>query len=186
MWIIPLLLSAVASTLVLVVPASGSSVFSGCGNNPCPPWQSNSTRGCVCSSSNFDDVIQCRDDPYELHLQKCYCITCSQSRYMFGPCQVTCTRKYLGLYFDVEANNTNEVMCGTYNRQGQMCGQCKPGYAPPVYSYSLSCVNCTTSNWGKYTAVSLHHHHLLQSTCYLLTRTSPGADFFHQTSPEST
>ena len=36
-----------------------------------------------------------------------------------------------------------------------MCGRCRSDYAPPVYSYSLSCVNCTTSNWGKYTAVSL-------------------------------
>ena len=49
----------------------------------------------------------------------------------------------------------NERMCSAYNRQGQLCGSCIPGYAPPAYSYSLSCVKCTTNNWAKYTAVSL-------------------------------
>ena len=154
MWLIVTLLLSVAESSQLIVP-SGDSVFRGCGNDPCPPWQINFTGTCVCPIKTFDDVIQCRDDPYELRLHKCYCITCSQSRFLFGPCQFTCTRKYNGVTFVVEPNNTNEVMCGSHNRQGQMCGQCKPGYAPPVYSYSLSCVNCTTSNWGKYTAVSL-------------------------------
>ena len=62
------------------------------------------------------------------------------------------------LYFPIAVNSTsqlNEFMCRRYNRQGQLCGSCVPGYTPPVYSYYLSCVNCTTSNWAKYTAVSL-------------------------------
>ena len=48
---------------------------------------------------------------------------------------------------------TTTVICSRYKRQGQMCGSCMEGYSPPVYSYSPSCVNCTTSNWAKYTAV---------------------------------
>ena len=77
-----------------------------------------------------------------------------------GSCQYTCQRTENGyaLYFPITVNSTsqlNEFMCRRYNRQGQLCGSCVPGYAPPVYSYYLSCVNCTTSNWGKYTAVSL-------------------------------
>ena len=37
-----------------------------------------------------------------------------------------------------------------------MCGRCKSDYAQTsLLLLSLSCVNCTTSNWGKYTAVSL-------------------------------
>ena len=42
------------------------------------------------------------------------------------------------------------------NRTGQMCGSCVKGYAPPVYSYSLACVECSKYkyNWIKYIAVA--------------------------------
>ena len=77
-----------------------------------------------------------------------------------GACQYTCQRATheSGYYYPIhtsQPSGLNEVVCSGYKRQGQMCGSCMDGYAPPVYSYSLSCVNCTTSNWAKYTAVSL-------------------------------
>ena len=50
----------------------------------------------------------------------------------------------------------NEYMCAGLNREGQLCGRCVKGFAPPVYSYSLSCVNCTDYhlNWLKYIGVA--------------------------------
>ena len=60
--------------------------------------------------------------------------------------------------FDITINSSSEInvfLCHEYFRQGQFCGSYVTGYAPPVYSYSLSCVSCTTSNWAKYIAVSL-------------------------------
>ena len=47
-------------------------------------------------------------------------------------------------------------LCKKYNRDGQLCGKCQKGFAPPVYSYSVSCVNCAeyTKNWVKYVAIS--------------------------------
>ena len=47
-------------------------------------------------------------------------------------------------------------MCDDLNRNGQLCGKCKKGFAPPVYSYSLKCVNCMdySLNWLKYIAVA--------------------------------
>ena len=77
---------------------------------------------------------------------------------LVGSCQYTCRRKGNGYFFDITVNKSsqiNEFMCSRYKRQGQLCGSCVTGYAPPVYSYFLSCVNCTDSNWAKYTAVSL-------------------------------
>ena len=37
-----------------------------------------------------------------------------------------------------------------------MCGRCEEGYAPPVYSYSLACVECSdyNYNWLKYAAAA--------------------------------
>ena len=143
------------STLV----STESSGFESCWNDPCPPWQYNSNGTCICSWHQFHTLVQCKNDPYDLQLQRCYCMTCGQHKVLVGACQFTCTGEfYEELFFPVNTDNVstlNYVMCGSHNRQGQMCGRCKPGYAPPVYSYSLSCVNCTTSNWGKYTAVSL-------------------------------
>ena len=125
----------------------------------CPPFQvrKNKTGICTCDSYRvafIGEMVHCRNNPYELAIQRCYCAT-YRHRLVFGPCQYTCSNKS---FLDITVNSTallSNAVCGPHNRQGQMCGQCKPGYAPPVYSYSLTCVNCTTSNWGKFTAVSL-------------------------------
>ena len=61
----------------------------------------------------------------------------------------------------VKSNNWsefNENACSGLhmNRTGQMCGSCVKGYALPVYSYSLACVECSDYkyNWIKYIAVA--------------------------------
>ena len=124
----------------------------------CPTWQQrNSTGECACGA-NIDETVVCRTQPYSLKVMSCYCMTKSKrNNTVIGACPYTCWRLEKGYvyYFPVQRGNVDEFMCARYRRKGQMCGHCKPGYAPPVYSYSLSCVNCTTSNWGKYTAVSL-------------------------------
>ena len=61
-------------------------------------------------------------------------------------------------YFLLPCNTSelNKFMCSKSNRDGQLCGKCREGFAPPVYSYSLTCVNCTdyNLNWLKYLAVA--------------------------------
>ena len=77
---------------------------------------------------------------------------------LVGPCLYGCNRLGGFSFFFIPVNSTSQIngfMCGTFNRRGQLCGSCVPGHAPPVYSYSPSCVNCTTTNWTKYFAVSL-------------------------------
>ena len=36
----------------------------------------------------------------------------------------------------------NEAMCGHLNREGLLCGKCKPGYGTAVYSKGFKCVKC--------------------------------------------
>ena len=50
----------------------------------------------------------------------------------------------------------NHAMCGDFNRDGQLCGECKANYSPPVYSYDLHCTMCSDSqySWMKYVAVA--------------------------------
>ena len=127
----------------------------------CHPWQyrSNASEKCECEQP-LESIVLCRNEPYDLQLHDCYCMTQTNEKdqIIVGSCQYTCKRTRNGYYFDITANTSSEMnmlMCERYNRQGQLCGSCMPGYAPPVYSYNLSCVNCTTSNWAKYMAVSL-------------------------------
>ena len=43
--------------------------------------------------------------------------------------------------------------CGKYNREGRLCGRCKPGYGPAVYAFSLMCAKCSsnsTAGWALY------------------------------------
>ena len=39
----------------------------------------------------------------------------------------------------------NKVMCGPLNREGLLCGRCKPGYGVAVYSKTFKCVKCDKS-----------------------------------------
>ena len=139
---------------------TGRPPLNGNGNEPCPPWQVNTTGRCKCSSETIHYTVQCQDDPYQLSLHECYCMTYNHemNELHVGSCQYNCHRITGGFFIQIQVNTTsqiNEFMCGIYNRQGQLCGSCVTGCAPPVYSYYPSCVNCTTSNWGKYMAVSL-------------------------------
>ena len=52
------------------------------------------------------------------------------------------------------ASQLDEVMCGPYNRRGLLCGECKDGYGPVVYSFDMTCANCS-SLWSRY-AISLY------------------------------
>ena len=154
-----LLLLALASKSSLAIQDSHN-VSVDIDSEPCGPWQSRNrdSQECKCAKS-LQDIVVCQNKPYTLKLYACYCMTYNKNTdyVVVGSCQFSCQRSK-GYYFDITANTTvelNERMCSAYNRQGQLCGSCIPGYAPPAYSYSLSCVKCTTNNWAKYTAVSL-------------------------------
>ena len=131
-------------------------------DDSCPPWQvrNNTTGICKCMFGDIQGIVRCRDEPYSLQLFECFCMTyyTDTNQSLVGSCQYTCARQGNGHYFYITVDTSlklNERMCSGYRRQGQLCGSCIAGFSPPVYSYSLSCVNCTTSNWAKYTAVSL-------------------------------
>ena len=126
---------------------------------PCPFWLiGNYTAGtCDCGTAQLQGIIHCNADPYELSLYSCYCMTYNYDNVTtVAPCLYTCARG--GAYFfDIAVNTTaeiNEFMCSRYRREGPLCGRCMHGTSPPVYSYYTFCINCTTSNWGKYLAIS--------------------------------
>ena len=113
---------------------------------------------CRCGDS-LQGIVECNPITFRLKVLRCYCITYSEllNTTVVGYCLTTCpsppTRSVIHI------KNTNDLdsrMCGGLHRQGQMCGRCEEGYAPPVYSYSLSCVECSDYkyNWLKYITVA--------------------------------
>ena len=48
-------------------------------------------------------------------------------------------------------------MCGPLNREGTLCGRCKPEYGPALYSYTLQCEKCWNHGygWALYFAIEL-------------------------------
>ena len=133
-------------------------------NTTCPPWfipDSNSTTGCKCGSTR-ENIVKCDNVSQRSYLFQCYCMTYNQDIQV-----AVVAHSFFGCLLQTEPNTfyipltstipkLNELMCGHANREGQLCGRCKDGFAVPIYSYDLSCVRCSehTTNWVKYIAVA--------------------------------
>ena len=102
----------------------------------------------------------CNSETQKIEVRKCYCMTYSSDNtsLVVGKCQYSCyfaDHKRIIIFYYPLPSNISQV-CDLFHRDGQLCGKCKDGFAPPVYSYDSSCVNCTeySSNCVKYMAIS--------------------------------
>ena len=128
-------------------------------------YYDNNTHQCQCGD-DLKETIQCHEDK-TVSIKACYCITVNDNMEpLVGFCLYTCSQSlfkrnkrninYIEIENNITVNQLVEKTCGVYNRHGLMCGQCIEGYGLPVYSYNLSCVECTDYkyNWLKYIAVA--------------------------------
>ena len=129
----------------------------------CPPWTTyrNNTRSCECLEETLHQVVLCNRVTKQVDVLFCFCMTYSYSQkgVVIGHCIIACGLPRI--YHTIRSNSSdmlNQEICGLYNREGQLCGQCIQYHAPPVYSYSLKCVPCKRKhfyqNLVKYLAVS--------------------------------
>ena len=112
---------------------------------------------CECGNS-VGHTVECNNVTKKVKLAYCYCMTFdnNEETVVTGGCLYSCATHH---YYHIPPNRSdlnNQSVCERNNREGQLCGKCQDGFAPPVYSYSLSCVNCTDyhNNWLKYAAIS--------------------------------
>ena len=126
----------------------------------CSRWMipiRNST-ACKCGSK-LGGVVSCNSETQKVKILKCYCMTHSSDNtsLIVGACWYSCqlAKHTVDAFYTVPLNVSK--VCDLFHRAGQLCGKCKDGFAPPVYSYNSSCVNCTdySNNWAKYMAISL-------------------------------
>ena len=127
----------------------------------CPLWTTLQNDSCKCGSDAFG-LVQCEDARGAFGVTNCYCMTTDKNNTspLVGSCYYACEHLLtVDTHYKLEVNTTQDldiVTCRHYNRTGVMCGKCIEGYGLPVYSYSLSCVECShyKYNWLKYIAVA--------------------------------
>ena len=126
----------------------------------CTEVWNNGSQQCQCEcGENLGDLVDCDDNSLDVHLAMCYCMTRyqdDQNTIVVGACAYQC--------YHHEGNSAyyhiSDYECNRSARTGQLCGRCWTGYAPPVYSYDLDCVECSSSHndivkrWVKYIVIA--------------------------------
>ena len=107
------------------------------------------------------DVVHC-SPAGNLSVLDCYCVTYNTGHSLveIGNCIYNCEKHEKSDLSDIvhhnlprNASELNELTCGNiFNRNGTLCGKCKDGYFPQVYSFNLTCVKCPhgRGNWWKF------------------------------------
>ena len=131
----------------------------------CPTWMhySNETNSCLCGAE-YHGVVKCNTTLNETYILGCYQMTFDDKfqRVIAGLSFYGCTNqaKVYSIYYRVPANRSqiNEKMCNQFYRGGRLCGACRDGYSPLVYSYQVYCKQCSDSeskyNWAIFAAVT--------------------------------
>ena len=114
----------------------------------------NGSIACECGS-DLGLVISCDGASGQVELLEHYCMTYDTRNISLVVGQCYFAYKLTG-YYRYTLPDDPSLLKQDYGRTGQLCGRCKDGYAPPVYSYNLSCVECTdySYNWMKYIAAA--------------------------------
>ena len=150
----------VGTSLALAMTARQSQVHN-CplGFEPVRHPSANSTGECKCKE-HLDPAIHCDQDSKQLYLKVGYCMTTynetdTESTVVVGQCPYihpSAENSSLLRYFPLPPNLTesdlDEYMCGEINRVGRLCGQCKNGTGPLVFSAVLKCVECLDYSYG--------------------------------------
>ena len=106
------------------------------------------------------DILKCSSQD-NISVLDCYCITYDkESQAEVGSCIYNCvntnkTDSSDPVYHILPENtsDSNKVVCGKeFFRDGTLCGKCKDGYFPQVYSFNMTCVKCPhgRANWWKF------------------------------------
>ena len=124
------------------------------------PWtiakNEGNTTSCHCGS-NVGGLVKCDDNSFDVQVLTCYCMSHYQKDpniTVVGACMYLCHQPLGKDYHTVLWCGKNEP-----SRDGQLCGSCRKGFSPPVYSYDWHCVNSSfhdgyAQHWIKYIAVA--------------------------------
>ena len=131
----------------------------------CPTWMyfTRETNECVCGVGHHD-MVKCNAKLNETYILDCHQMTFDEKleKVIAGLSIYGCLNQAnpYEIYHKVPANRSqiNEVMCSPFSRGGRLCGACRHGYSPLVYSYQLYCKQCSEAeskyNWAIFIVVA--------------------------------
>ena len=127
----------------------------------CPVWSIYNAKldKCECYRG-IGEYLRCNDEGYIVGLNGCSCSTYNWSSGVktIGYCLYECS-PFHGTSFETPLNisSINTTMCGSYKRNGTLCGTCQEETYPAVYSFSMTCINCKhfIFNWITFLVWSL-------------------------------
>ena len=112
----------------------------------------NGSVGCRCGAK-LGGMVHCNENTSKVQLLSCFCMSIyvkDPNITVVGACMYTCRHGQDYNLVPTNASELSDKMCGkrdfVSNREGQLCGRCKEGFAPPAYSYDWKCVRCTNSS----------------------------------------
>ena len=116
-------------------------------NTTCPTWLYYNNRTQLCECGYNTSLIECDQKTETVEIWDGYCATYSgQDQFYAGVCPLR-HRKYrinrMYSKLPTDPHLLNRDMCSPYNREGLLCGGCRKGYGPAVYSLSLDCADCS-------------------------------------------
>ena len=123
----------------------------------CPLWFHRGSEGAGCEAGpQLGGIVWQNMATLQTYLPQCNCMTQHNGTLAVGACLYTCNATTGSFPLPCDVTDLNNFTCAGLNREGQLCGQCIEGHAPPVYSYDLKCVECKDYqyNWLKYLAVA--------------------------------
>ena len=116
----------------------------------CPTWmyRNNTSTRCICGVDNYH-TVKCDESTNRVYILDSHLLTFDEEQQ-----EVIAGASIYGIYtpnddYDnyhlvpMNKSHLNEVVCGQYNRRGRLCGECKDGYSPLVYSYNIHCKQCS-------------------------------------------
>ena len=128
-------------------------------DDQCPSWTRpvNTTDGnisCECGD-DIGGIISCDNKTKQVFVSICYCVTYAKHSDLLvvGACPYSCfyTTTISGIknrsiyLLPRNKSDLSDELCGQWNREGQMCGRCKKGFAPPVLAYEFGCMECNVT-----------------------------------------
>ena len=119
----------------------------------CPAWYLEVGGQCECNDETIMFVVLCNQGEKSIGIHMGSCVTFDYDRQfmVYAKCPYlystnTTNRLYSSLPSD--PTQIDEAICGLYNRQGLLCGNCIKGFGPAVYSTNLHCANCSDISMG--------------------------------------
>ena len=120
---------------------------------PCPPGFTLHGNECVCVEGSYSGTVTCSKNTQKAFLKEDNWIgnmpIRNETHYVVSFCPPRFCSKNTSIPLPTSSeDNLDHAVCGPRNRTGTLCGECLPGFAVTVNTFTFDCINCTDEDIG--------------------------------------